>query len=57
MLMNPETWQTGGTGGGPLPIWQRVIVKNGSLVVLETGKAFKTIKMQILLTPINTQKE
>ncbi len=56
-LMNPETWETDGEGGTPLPKWQRVIVKPGSIVILKTGIDFLEIKMNLDLPFINTQKE
>ena len=56
-LMNPETWETDGTGGQPFPIWQRVIVKSGSITILKTGIDFLEIKMTLELPFINTQKE
>ena len=56
-LMNPETWQTEGEGGNPLPKWQRVIVKPGSIIILKTGIDFLEIKMTLELPFINTQKE
>jgi len=51
LLMNPETWQDDG------PVWQRVIVKTGSLLVLKTGTAFLDVKLQIQMPFVNTQKE
>ena len=56
-LMNPETWETDGPTGGILPIWQRVIVKPGSITILKTGIDFLEIKMTLELPFINTQKE
>ncbi len=57
MLMNPFTWPTDGDGNNPLPKWQRVIVKNGSLIFFETRKAFYDVKLSLIQTPRNTQKE
>ena len=56
-LKNPETWQTDGAGGTPLPKWQRVIIKTGSLVVIESKKALMNVKMSMLLPTRDTQKE
>ena len=56
-LMNPETWTTDGPGSTPLPRWQRVIIKPGSLVILKTETDFLEIKMTLELPFINTQKE
>jgi len=56
-LMNPDTWETDGTGGTPAPKWQRVIIKPGSITILKTGIEFLTIKMTLELPFINTQKE
>jgi hypothetical protein len=51
LLMNPETWSTEG------PVWQRVIVKTGSMLVLKTGTEFLEMKLEIQMPFINTQKE
>ena len=56
-LMNPETWETDGPGATPLPIWQRVIIKPGSITILKTGIEFLEIKMNLELPFVNTQKE
>ena len=56
-LMNPETWETDGVGGIPNPIWQRVGVKTGSLLILRTGSEFLDVKLTLDLALINSQKE
>jgi hypothetical protein len=56
-LMNPETWETDSPTGTPAPIWQRVIIKPGSLTVLKTGVDFLEVKITLELPFINTQKE
>jgi hypothetical protein len=56
-LMNPDTWETDGPVNTPLPIWQRVIVKPGSIVILKTGIDYLEVKMTLELPFINTQKE
>jgi hypothetical protein len=56
-LMNPDTWETDGPSGGPAPLWQRVIIKSGSLTILKTGIDFLEVKMILDLPFINTQKE
>ena len=53
-LMNPENWNSGPT---PNPIWQRVIVKPGSITILKTGIEYLEIKMTLELPFVNTQKE
>ena len=48
-LMNPETWEVDGAK------WQRVIVKTGSLLVLNTNTNFLDVKLTIELA--NTFKQ
>lgn len=50
-LMNPETWQTDGCK------WQNVLIKTGSLLILNTGTAFIDVKFDIQMPFIYTQKE
>lgn len=57
LLTNPETWQTDGDGGTPLPKWIRVLIKPGSLLKFQSKQHYITVKMTMTLPLINTQKE
>lgn len=51
MLMNRETWAADG------PIWQRVIVAPGSLLVLKTNSSFIDVKLTLNIPIVNSQQE